>query len=94
MNGDAIILTDIQNDFLPGGALAVPEGDAILPRVNRLIEVFPLVVATQDCHPADHVSFARTHGRRVGEGGRPRSRSSPAVARARDAGYVRAPGAG
>ncbi|NLE40158.1 MAG: bifunctional nicotinamidase/pyrazinamidase [Pirellulaceae bacterium] len=67
MNGDAIILTDIQNDFLPGGALAVPEGDAILPRVNRLIEVFPLVVATQDCHPADHVSFARTHGRRVGE---------------------------
>ncbi|HBO44602.1 MAG TPA: bifunctional nicotinamidase/pyrazinamidase [Planctomycetaceae bacterium] len=67
MNGDAIILTDIQNDFLPGGALAVPEGDTILPLVNRLIEVFPLVVATQDCHPVDHMSFARTHGRRVGE---------------------------
>ena len=54
----ALILTDIQNDFLPGGALAVPEGDAVIPAANRLQAVFSLVVATQDWHPADHGSFA------------------------------------
>ena len=57
----ALILVDIQNDFLPGGALAVPEGDVIVPIVNRLQAVFPLVVATQDWHPADHGSFAANH---------------------------------
>jgi len=54
----ALILVDIQADFLPGGALAVPDGDAIIPVVNALQAKFPLVVATQDWHPADHGSFA------------------------------------
>lgn len=63
-----ILLIDIQNDFLPGGALAVPEGDAIIPVVNALIPEFELVVATQDWHPADHKSFAVNHpGRTVYE---------------------------
>ena len=56
-----LILVDIQNDFLPGGALAVPEGDAIVPVVNRLLPQFDLVVATQDWHPANHGSFATSH---------------------------------
>ena len=57
----ALILVDIQNDFLPGGALAVPDGDAVIPRANELQAVFPLVVATQDWHPANHGSFAANH---------------------------------
>lgn len=57
----ALILVDIQTDFLPGGALAVPDGDTIIPIVNRLQAVFPLVVATQDWHPANHGSFATNH---------------------------------
>jgi nicotinamidase/pyrazinamidase len=57
----ALLLIDIQNDFLPGGALAVPEGDAIIPVVNRLVNYFEVVVATQDWHPADHKSFASNH---------------------------------
>ena len=57
----ALILVDIQNDFLPGGALAVPEGDAVIPIVNKLQAAFPLVVATQDWHPANHSSFASNH---------------------------------
>jgi len=56
-----LILVDIQNDFLPGGALAVPEGDVIVPIVNHLLPRFDLVVATQDWHPADHGSFAPNH---------------------------------
>jgi nicotinamidase/pyrazinamidase len=64
----ALILTDIQNDFLPGGALAVPEGDDVIPVANRLQEAFPLVVATQDWHPANHGSFAANHpGKKVFE---------------------------
>jgi nicotinamidase/pyrazinamidase len=55
------ILVDIQNDFLPGGALAVPDGDKIIPLINRLQAAFPLVVATQDWHPANHGSFAANH---------------------------------
>jgi nicotinamidase/pyrazinamidase len=58
---DALILVDIQNDFLPGGALAVPRGDEIIAVVNRLQERFGLVVATQDWHPAGHASFASSH---------------------------------
>lgn len=63
---DALIVIDPQVDFFPGGALAVPEGDAILPAVNRAIEVFverglPVVV-TRDWHPADHCSFAGQGG--------------------------------
>ena len=65
---NALILVDIQNDFLPGGALAVPRGDEVIPVANRLQRRFDLVVATQDWHPADHASFAANHfGRRVGE---------------------------
>src|SRR5215469_12308716 len=57
----ALILVDIQNDFLPGGALAVPNGDEVIPVINRLQAAFPLVVATQDWHPANHGSFAANH---------------------------------
>jgi nicotinamidase/pyrazinamidase len=52
---------DIQNDFLPGGALAVPEGDQVVPVANRLMGAFELVVATRDWHPANHKSFASQH---------------------------------
>ncbi|MEQ8800255.1 MAG: bifunctional nicotinamidase/pyrazinamidase [Salinisphaeraceae bacterium] len=61
MATEALILVDIQNDFLPGGALAVPEGDAVIPVVNRLQSGFDIVVASQDWHPADHLSFASQH---------------------------------
>ena len=57
----ALILVDIQNDFLPGGALAVPDGDAVISVANKLQAAFPLVVATQDWHPANHGSFAASH---------------------------------
>lgn len=57
----ALLLIDIQNDFLPGGALAVPEGDQIIPLVNQLQQKFELVVATQDWHPGNHKSFASQH---------------------------------
>jgi len=57
----ALVLVDIQNDFLPGGALAVPDGDKVIPVANRLQVAFPLVVATQDWHPANHGSFAASH---------------------------------
>lgn len=57
----ALLLIDIQYDFLPGGALAVPGGDEILPVVNRLQDGFDLVVATQDWHPPGHYSFASSH---------------------------------
>ncbi len=58
---DVLLVVDVQNDFCPGGALAVPEGDAILPVVNRLALAFPHVVLTQDWHPAGHHSFASTY---------------------------------
>lgn len=59
---DAVFLAiDIQNDFCAGGALAVPDGDAVVPLVNRLASRFPVCVATQDWHPAGHSSFASTH---------------------------------
>jgi nicotinamidase/pyrazinamidase len=64
----ALILVDLQNDFLPGGALAVPEGDQVVPVANRLLPRFELVVATKDWHPAQHGSFASQHpGRKIGE---------------------------
>ncbi len=73
---NALILVDIQNDFLPGGALAVPRGDEVIAVANRVQAAFPLVVATQDWHPANHGSFAARHpGRKPGDviqlGGRP-----------------------
>jgi nicotinamidase/pyrazinamidase len=58
---NALILVDLQNDFLPGGSLAVTEGDPIVPVVNRLQPRFELIVATQDWHPANHGSFAANH---------------------------------
>lgn len=63
MNKKALILVDIQNDFLPGGSLAVPKGDEILPVVNALIasNKYDVIVSTQDWHPANHGSFVSQH---------------------------------
>ena len=58
---DVLIVTDPQRDFCPGGALAVPEGDAIMPVINRLARRFAHVVVTQDWHPPGHLSFASAH---------------------------------
>jgi nicotinamidase/pyrazinamidase len=59
---EALIVVDVQNDFCPGGALAVSEGDEILGEVNRLASEAPLVIATRDWHPPDHGSFAERGG--------------------------------
>ncbi|HEX7069218.1 MAG TPA: bifunctional nicotinamidase/pyrazinamidase [Rhodothermales bacterium] len=61
MTEHALIVVDVQNDFCPGGALAVPEGDAVVPVINRLIERFEHTLVTQDWHPAGHLSFASSH---------------------------------
>jgi len=58
---DVLLVVDVQNDFCPGGALAVPKGDAVVPVINRLAERFAHVVMTQDWHPRDHRSFASAH---------------------------------
>jgi len=64
----ALILVDVKNDFLPGGALAVPRGDEVIPVANRLQDRFDLVVATQDWHPARHGSFASVYpGKKPGD---------------------------
>ena len=64
----ALILVDIQNDFLAGGALEVPDGNSVIPVANALQARFPLVVCTQDWHPADHQSFATQHsGKQPGD---------------------------
>lgn len=57
----ALLLIDIQNDFIPGGTLAVPGGNEIISLANDLQQIFDLVVATQDWHPVDHTSFSRNH---------------------------------
>ena len=57
----ALLVVDVQNDFLPGGALAVPEGDQVIPIINKLMETFDWIIATQDWHPAGHGSFASAH---------------------------------
>jgi len=57
----ALLLVDLQNDFCPGGALAVPEGNTVIPLANALMKNVDLVVATQDWHPANHGSFAANH---------------------------------
>lgn len=68
MKKRALILVDIQNDFLPGGALPVPNGDEVVPVANEIMDKFHLVVATFDSHPSDHVSFASNHlGKEVGD---------------------------
>ena len=61
MAGKALIVIDIQNDFCPGGALAVDEGDLVVPVINRLMGEFDHVIMTQDWHTADHSSFASQH---------------------------------
>jgi nicotinamidase/pyrazinamidase len=58
---DLLIVVDLQYDFLPGGALAVPQGDAVIAPINRLARAFRHVVLTQDWHPAGHASFASSH---------------------------------
>ncbi len=58
---DVLIVVDVQNDFCPGGSLAVPEGDAVVPMINRLGQSFAHLILTQDWHPADHLSFASSH---------------------------------
>src|SRR5688500_7820901 len=64
--GDALILVDVQNDFLPGGSLAVPNGDEIIPILNRYLTLFHArglpIFATRDWHPPDHCSFAQQGG--------------------------------
>ena len=57
----ALLVIDVQPDFCPGGALAVPDGDAIIPLINHLATRFETVILTQDWHPADHISFAASH---------------------------------
>lgn len=65
---DALVLVDIQNDFMPFGSLPVPDGDAVVAVANALVTRFGLVIATQDWHPPDHGSFASSHpGHRVGD---------------------------
>jgi nicotinamidase/pyrazinamidase len=60
---DVLLVIDVQNDFCPGGALPVPDGDAIVPQVNELTSAFPHAIFTQDWHPPGHSSFASAHGR-------------------------------
>lgn len=57
----ALLVIDVQNDFCPGGALAVADGDAVIPMINAMIPDFQTVLYTQDWHPADHQSFAANH---------------------------------
>ncbi|HWM48375.1 MAG TPA: bifunctional nicotinamidase/pyrazinamidase [Xanthobacteraceae bacterium] len=61
---DVLLVVDIQNDFCPGGGLAVPRGDEVVPLVNRLARAFAHVVLTQDWHPPGHLSFASSHAGR------------------------------
>jgi len=59
--GDALLVIDVQNDFCPGGALAVPRGDEVIEPINAMMDAFDIVVMTQDWHPAGHSSFASEH---------------------------------
>lgn len=64
----ALIVVDVQNDFLPGGALPVKEGDKIIPLINQLLDQdFDVKIATKDWHPKNHLSFAVNHGKQPGE---------------------------
>ena len=58
---DLLLIVDVQNDFCKGGALALPEGDEVIPVANRLARIFPHVIFTQDWHPQGHLSFASSH---------------------------------
>ncbi len=65
---DALLIVDVQNDFLPGGALEVKNGDQIIPIINQIQKEFQFIVATQDFHPTNHGSFANNHpGKKIGE---------------------------
>ena len=61
MSASVLIIVDVQNDFLPGGTLAVPDGDAVIAPINALASCFDHLVLTQDWHPPGHVSFASSH---------------------------------
>jgi nicotinamidase/pyrazinamidase len=62
---EALVIIDVQNDFCPGGALAVPGGDEIVPGINALMDDFAAVILTQDWHPSGHSSFASSHAGRA-----------------------------
>lgn len=64
MHNAALILIDLQNDFMPGGTLAVPHGNEVIPLANQLQSYFSTIIATQDWHPANHKSFAVNHPHR------------------------------
>ena len=64
----ALVIVDMENDFMPGGALGVAHADELIPIINQLIPKFSLVIASQDLHPADHISFAASHpGKKPGD---------------------------
>lgn len=63
MANNALLVIDVQNDFLPHGSLAVPKGDEVIPVINRLGQSFREIAMTQDWHPTGHISFASTHGK-------------------------------
>ncbi|MEK6399077.1 MAG: isochorismatase family protein, partial [Terriglobus sp.] len=63
MANTALLVIDVQQDFLPNGLLAVPKGNEVIPIINRLGQSFPEIAITQDWHPAGHISFASTHGK-------------------------------
>jgi hypothetical protein len=87
---DVLLVIDVQNDFMPGGALAVPDGDAVVPVINALAQRFEQVVLTQDWHPREHVSFAANHpGRTPFSTPRAAVRRAGVVARALRAGHRR-----
>jgi nicotinamidase/pyrazinamidase len=67
MDKKCLIIIDVQNDFCPEGSLEVPEGDEIIPVINKISSKFFKVVATQDWHPINHVSFASTHNKNPGD---------------------------
>ena len=63
-----LLIIDVQNDFLPGGSLAVPEGNLIIERINDIMENYDLIVATKDWHPKNHISFASNHSdKKIGD---------------------------
>jgi nicotinamidase/pyrazinamidase len=63
MQGEVLLVIDVQRDFLSGGTLAVPDGEAVIPIINRLGHRFSEIILTQDWHPAGHISFGSTHGK-------------------------------
>ena len=89
-DSDVLLVIDVQNDFCPGGNLAVPEGDKVVPVINALARRFQHVVATQDWHPAGHHSFASSHaGTQALRDRRGRVRPADPVARPLRAGHGR-----